>query len=36
MTIEPDKWKKARITDIIGPPNLSMVKPIPIHRKVFT
>ena len=36
MTMAPERWKNAKITDIIGPPHLSMVKPSPMHRNVLT
>ena len=36
MTMEPLRWKPARITDKRVPPHLSMQKPKPIQRKVLT
>lgn len=36
MTIAPLRWNDARITDSLGPPHLSIVKPMPIQRKVLT
>ena len=35
MTMEPAKWKPAKMTDNGAPPHLSIQKPKPMHRKVL-
>lgn len=36
MTMDPLRWKPARITEKEVPPHLSIQKPMAIHRKVLT